>query len=607
MSLVKPLFDVQKISEKLLERKSVVWFSDIPNKDRTLSDEVLARIRECAESWDGYVHIPFEHRYDEFALIKNRNNYEDPYINRRACLADMIIFEFFIGEGKYLSKIDEMIKLICSERTWCVPSHFKTKTKETTDHVIELYAAETASVLAFASYLLSDKLSADIKRTVAETIDERIFVPYTETDKYGWMGADGRRVNNWNPWINSNIMLTAAMNCEDEEKYRALVIRAVSLTENYVRSLADDYLCDEGVRYFALSGSCLFDISEILYDLTGGEVDLTKSEVVRSACDYATGMYDEYGNPANFADATIDFYPQCATLARAGDRTANPTLSAMGRALYTKDTLRAYHDNFYRQIKDIYTASGFTERSVLKYPEAKHLRSIDIFTVRRDGFFFSLKGGHNGESHNHNDVGNFVLYYRGTPIFIDAGVDFYSGYTFSQDRFKLWYMRSEFHSVPTLNGKTQSEGKQFAASPMKIDGLSAEIDVSGAYGADSDAFIRSTDVTDEGITITDTFKSLHGTTLNYILKDNPRIEGNALIFPSGIRAELSGVSDISIEAIDVTGTNPPDGIVGDALNRTDMRSYLIPRMMHKQWKKNEIYKLTAIPTQATVTMKVYKM
>ena len=91
------------------------------------------------------------------------------------------------------------------------------------------------------------------------------------------------------------------------------------------------------------------------------------------------------------------------------------------------------------------------------------------------------------------------------------------------------------------------------------------------------------------------------------MKDNPRIEGNALIFPSGIRAELSGVSDISIEAIDVTGTNPPDGIVGDALNRTDMRSYLIPRMMHKQWKKNEIYKLTAIPTQATVTIKVYKM
>ena len=607
MSLVKPLFDVKKISEKLLDRKSVVWFSDIAIENRTLSTEVRARICECAESWDDFEHIPFEHRYDEFALIKNRNNYEDPYINRRACLADMMIYEFFIGDGKYVSKIEEMIKLICSERTWCVPSHFKTKTKETTDHVIELYAAETASVLAFASYLLSDKLSADIKRTVAEAIDERIFVPYTETDRYGWMGADGRRVNNWNPWINSNIMLTAAMSCEDEEKYRALVLRAASLTENYIRSLADDYLCDEGVRYFALSGSCLFDISEILYDLTGGAVDLTNSEAVRLACDYVTGMYDEYGNPANFADATIDFYPQCATLARAGDRTGNPTLSDMGRALYTKDTLRAYHDNFYRQIKDLYTASGFTERPVLKYPEAKHLGSIDIFTVRRNGFFFSLKGGHNGESHNHNDVGNFVLYYRGTPIFIDAGVDFYSGYTFSSDRFKLWYMRSDFHSVPTLNGKTQSEGKEFAASPMKIDGLSAEIDLSGAYGSDSGAFIRSTNVTDEGITITDTFKSLHGTTLNYILKDKPRIEGNALIFPSGIRAELSGASDISIEAIDVTGINPPDGIVGDALNRTDMRSYLIPRMMHKQWKKNEIYKLTAVPTRATVTMKVHKM
>ena len=68
-----PFFDTKKISENLLERNRVVWFSDISPEAHTLSDEVKDRIRAAAESWNGFEHIPFEHRYDEFALIKNRN------------------------------------------------------------------------------------------------------------------------------------------------------------------------------------------------------------------------------------------------------------------------------------------------------------------------------------------------------------------------------------------------------------------------------------------------------------------------------------------------------------------------------------------------------
>ena len=607
MNYPTKLFNIEEISKNLLERKNVVWFSDIPKSSLALSDEVKTRIRCCAESWDGYIHPEFEHHYDDFVLNKNRNNYEDPYINRRACLADMTFFEAFVEDGKYLGKIEEMIALICSEKTWCVPSHYKTKTKETTNHVIELYAAETAAILAFTIYLLGDKIPANMKQTVAQMIDERIFLPYTETDKYGWMGADGRKVNNWNPWINSNIMLTAAMVCEDEEKYRRLVLRALVLTENYINSLSDDHLCDEGVRYFALSGACLFDISEILYDLTGGKVDITDSKPVKDACDYITGMYDEYGNPANFADATIDFYPQCASLVRAGERTKNHTLSMMGKALYRPQVLRAYHDNFYRQVKDFYTASGITKNEALKYPETKFLKSINIYTVRKNGFFFSFKGNHNGESHNHNDVGNFVLYHEGTPIFIDAGVDFYSGYTFSKDRFDLWYMRSDFHNVPTIGGKIQKDGKEFSATPMKIDGLCAQIDISGAYGIENSPWIRCAEFRDDSITVTDSFKNCDGTALNYMMKDMPQVNGTNLIFPSGICAELSGVSEIKIEAIDITGSNPPDGIIGDAKNRTEMRSYLIPRIMNKQWDKSKIYKLTAVPNSDNVVLKVYKM
>ena len=63
---------------------------------------------------------------------------------------------------------------------------------------------------------------------------------------------------------------------------------------------------------------------------------------------------------------------------------------------------------------------------------------------------------------------------------------------------------------------------------------------------------------------------------------------------------------IKIEKIDITGLNPPDGIIADALNRTDNRSYLIPRIMTYQWCKNEIFKITAKPEAKEIILKVYQ-
>lgn len=601
------LYDIKSIERLLLSQDRIVWFSDIPEGKRAISDKVKRRITDCAESWEGYIHAEYGDSYGEYERNMNRCNFEDLYINRRACLADMALFEMFIG-GRYIPQIEEMIRRICDEEVWCVPSHYKTKTRETTNHVIELYAAETASVLAFTCHFLGDRLSSDTVSTARRAINERMFIPYTETDLYGWMGVDGHKINNWNPWINSNIMFCAALICQSDEEYRTLVLRALKLTENYINSLGDDCLCDEGIRYWSLSGACLFDISEILYDLTGGAIDLTKQAQVYGACDYLTGMYDEYGNPANSGDATIDFYPQCATLVRAGERTGNDLLANMGRALYKPECLRVYHDNFYRQIKDIYTASSITAPTTLKYPEAKLLNSINIFTVRKDGFFLCFKGNHNGEYHNHNDVGNFVIYHSGTPIFIDAGVDLYSGYTFSKDfRYKLWYMRSDFHSVPVISGKIQQMGAQFAATPLKVDGFCAECDISRAYGEGLAPWIRSAELDGEVIKITDRFENTEGTLLHYMLRDEPKIDRNKLIFDCGICAELDGIRELSLERIDITGKNPPDGIPADAPNRKESRSYLIPRLMEKQWNKSEIFRLTAVPDKGLVSLKVYKM
>ncbi len=50
---------------------------------------------------------------------------------------------------------------------------------------------------------------------------------------------------------------------------------------------------------------------------------------------------------------------------------------------------------------------------------------------RSDGFYLAAKGGHNDESHNHNDIGNFVVFIDGRPVLVDAGVETYTAKTFS--------------------------------------------------------------------------------------------------------------------------------------------------------------------------------
>jgi hypothetical protein len=82
----------------------------------------------------------------------------------------------------------------------------------------------------------------------------------------------------------------------------------------------------------------------------------------------------------------------------------------------------------------------------------------------KEGFFLAAKGGHNAESHNHNDVGSFLVYDDAQPVLIDIGSGTYTKRTFSSERYTLWFNRSAYHNVPVINGYEQRAGQEFAAA-----------------------------------------------------------------------------------------------------------------------------------------------
>jgi hypothetical protein len=106
-----------------------------------------------------------------------------------------------------------------------------------------------------------------------------------------------------------------------------------------------------------------------------------------------------------------------------------------------------------------------------------------------NGFYMVAKGGHNEESHNHNDVGNCIVHFNNKPILIDAGKLYYTKYSFGDKRYTYWPTRSNYHNVPTINGVEQHVGKEYAAKSVVFGSsdkqLQFSLDIAKAYPAEA--------------------------------------------------------------------------------------------------------------------------
>jgi hypothetical protein len=172
-------------------------------------------------------------------------------------------------------------------------------------------------------------------------------------------------------------------------------------------------------------------------------------------------------------------------------------------AAFLRDPAALPGDSIGRQLPALFNLATLrsTPRAQSLFRDA-WLPGIQVMTARvkegsAQGLYLAAQGGHNAESHNHNDVGNFMVFADGHPAIIDVGVETYTAKTFSSKRYEIWTMQSAYHNLPTIDGAMQSAGRQFAASGVehRADDRSAEfrLDIAKAYsaGAHLESWIRS--------------------------------------------------------------------------------------------------------------------
>ena len=175
--------------------------------------------------------------------------------------------------------------------------------------------------------------------------------------------------------------------------------------------------------------------------------------------------------------------------------------------------------------------------------------------VRRGGWTLAAKGGHNGESHNHNDVGSFMLYADGEPEIVDAGNMTYTAKTFSEHRYELWNTRSAYHNLPLIGGQEQLPGREYAAREVQCleNGLSLEL--SRAYGPEAGAvsFRRLLALDPDTLRVSDriVLARPEPVTWVFLFRQEPHLSESSLKTEK-IRLELPDGLEIKVEEIPIT-------------------------------------------------------
>ena len=435
----------------------------------------------------------------------DRGEYEAVSFKKREVLGTLLLAEIYENKGRFIDQIIDGVWSICEESFWGVPAHLP-KTKELSGLIdvkqpfVELFSAETATFLAWVDYYLGDKLDAvspQIRKRICDETNNRIFVPLM-TKHHGFMAAnaDGRRPNNWNPWICSNWLNAVLLLEKDDQKRTETVGKILVVLDQFLNPYPQDGGCDEGPGYWGAAAASLYDNISLLNLATGDAFTYVyNNEKFRNMGRF---IYRAQISPlyfVNFADASPKPGMSADMIYRFGKDINDIDMMKFGAFYHSPGEGSSGRTHYFRNFFALFIQKEYlSAEQGLPLPKDTWLPDLQVMIARdkqgtTDGFFVAAKGGNNDESHNHNDIGNFMVYYNGFPLLIDVGNGTYTRKTFSSKRYEIWYNCSDYHNLPTVNGKDQLPGAKFRAGNVSYKSGNnfsvLSLDIAKAYPDDA--------------------------------------------------------------------------------------------------------------------------
>lgn len=466
-----------------------------------INDSYKEELLHTAEKWHD-VPYPLLTATQFMAFVRNgsRVAWEKPYFDRRRKLIAAVMGMCVSGTCDELDQVIDGIWLICEETSWVISAHngsahdgmppiSERPLPNPKNPYVDLFAAQTAMILALTDYLVGEKLDEQapiIRRRIKDEIEQRVLLPFENHDDFWWMGMIRKDLCNWTPWIVSNVMTSAVIMMDDHRRLAALLSRGCAMLDRYLRIIPEDGSCDEGAGYWNMAGGALLDCLELLECITDGQMSFWNNEKIRGILSFPEKVYLSNGWFVNFADCDARPHLDGERLRYAGEKINNQRLYAIGCALEANATEQLSDTpQMLRLLKMLFHPLPKNTNGVEGIPHDTWMEGVQVRILEKDRTLMACKGGHNGENHNHNDVGAFVLYVDGEPQIIDVGNMVYTQKTFSDERYSIWNIRSMYHNVPIIANQEQQAGTAFHATDVTplSDGMS--MDICNAYGTDA--------------------------------------------------------------------------------------------------------------------------
>ena len=427
--------------------------------------------------------------YLQFSRTGERYTYQSPQGQRRTALTWLVLGECIEDSGRFILAAERYIEAICAEPTWVLPAHDRDLGNFHGDRVdIDLGSARTGHILATAAWMMENRFSPDIRKMIGTSLRERIFDPFldevhSDSTRFWWTTT----TNNWNSVCLAGVVGAAMAVIESPEERAWFIYGVEKYAPNYLDGFTAGGYCSEGLSYWNYGFGHYIVLTEAVRKATGGKLDLFAEDKVRNIASFPLNLRITGDIYPAFADCPVDMTPSPRYMRyisrRLGigiDEYGNVQYSASGSlndlALFVLDDPGDPVTSSVRQASSDELRHWFPEAGVLIARPRPDMP---------DAMGVALKGGHNAEHHNHNDVGSYVIALGGRTPLLDPGKTVYTADTFNEHRYENPILNSYGHPVPVVAGQLQRTGEDAHAVVTKQTFTDEEdtlaLDIASAY------------------------------------------------------------------------------------------------------------------------------
>lgn len=431
--------------------------------------------------YDRFPQEPNFQTYQLFFDTGNRQIYENGYFERRKQLTILGLLLFDDPtHTEYKNKLENLLFSICNEFTWCLPAHVDRNREERTKdkaHTLDLFACETAYTLAELESLLGKHLSSSLLKVMRASIFDRVLQPFLD-QKWNFEKLD----NNWSAVCSGSIGAAALYLMSPSEERSIILNRVNQSMDIFLSGFGRDGACVEGLSYWQYGFRYFTYYIDLLKQKEPTMVhSYFSKEKICSIAQFQQKMTISKRKVFNFSDSPEEIVP-AFDLASYYHRLF-PKEILLPDTTWEVSELIDHCGRWAPAFRTLLWDRKEREGQSLKKEQQYWLEDAQVYIYKDDRMQFAAKGGHNGESHNHNDLGHFILYSHKEPLVIDLGAAEYTKDYFNGKRYDFIQTRSKGHSVPIINDQEQLTGKMAHVIVNSVNKNTKEIiyDLTHAY------------------------------------------------------------------------------------------------------------------------------